>query len=226
MVYDFHTHTFYSDGELTPLELARRAVERGYRAIGLTDHAGVGGLHELVTRLKADRELIERYWPIRVVVGVELTHLPPEALFEAANLAREAGAELIVLHGETPVEPVLAGTVRAGITTGLIDVVGHPGLLSEEEIRLAKEYDVYLELSARCGHALANGHVAKLALQIGARLLVNSDAHTAADLLTPERQRLVALGAGVDEALLPDLLHNWPEELLQRTIERREAPGR
>uniref|UniRef100_A0A831TBV8 Histidinol phosphate phosphatase domain-containing protein n=1 Tax=Thermorudis peleae TaxID=1382356 RepID=A0A831TBV8_9BACT len=223
MVYDFHTHTFYSDSELSPVELARRAVERGYRAIALTDHVAVGGLHELVGRLQADRELIERFWPIRVVIGVELTHLPPEALFEAANLAGEAGAELIVLHGETLVEPVLAGTVRAGITTGLIDVIAHPGLISEEEVRLAKEFDVYLELCARCGHALTNGHVAKLALQLGARLLVNSDAHAAADLLTPERQRLVALGAGVDETLLPDLLHNWPEELLQRAIERREA---
>lgn len=222
MVYDFHTHTFYSDGKLSPMELARRASERGYRALGLTDHVGVGALHELMSRLKADRDVIERHWPIHVVVGVELTHLPPEALFEAANLAREAGAELIVLHGETPAEPVLPGTVCAGITTGLIDVVGHPGLLSEEDVQLAKEYDVYLELTARGSHALTNGHVARLALRIGAKLLVNSDAHDACDLLTPERQRIAALGAGVDEASLPDVLQNWPEELLRRTIERRE----
>ncbi len=156
---------------------------------------------------------------------VELTHLPPEALFEAANLAREARAELIVLHGETP-EPVLPGTVRAGITTGLIDIVGHPGLLSKEDVQLAKEYDVCLELTARCGHALTNGHVARLALRIGAKLLVNSDAHNACDLLTPERQRIAALGAGVDEASLPDVLQNWPENLLRRTIERREKHQR
>ena len=36
---DFHTHTFHSDGVLSPMELVRRAKIEGYRAIGITDHA-------------------------------------------------------------------------------------------------------------------------------------------------------------------------------------------
>lgn len=222
VVYDFHLHTFYSDGELSPVELVRRAVERGYTALAITDHAGVGGVHELIRRLQADREIIERYWPIKVVIGVELTHLPPESIFEAANLAREAGAELIVLHGETPVEPVLPGTVHAGIVSGVVDLIGHPGLIGEEEARLAREYDVFFELSARRGHSLTNGHVAKLAQTYGVKLVVNSDGHNPDDLLTADFQRLVARGAGVPESLLADVLTNWPEELLQRALSRRQ----
>ena len=37
-VYDFHTHTFLSDGVLSPMELIRRAHDKGYAAIAITDH--------------------------------------------------------------------------------------------------------------------------------------------------------------------------------------------
>jgi len=35
---DLHTHTTFSDGELIPSELVRRAETLGYRAIAITDH--------------------------------------------------------------------------------------------------------------------------------------------------------------------------------------------
>ena len=37
-MYDFHTHTFLSDGVLSPIELIRRALVRGYKAMAITDH--------------------------------------------------------------------------------------------------------------------------------------------------------------------------------------------
>ena len=43
-MYDFHTHTFLSDGVLTPVELIRRAHVAGYRVIAITDHVGPGNL--------------------------------------------------------------------------------------------------------------------------------------------------------------------------------------
>lgn len=223
MVFDFHTHTFWSDGELSPMEQARRAAERGYRALGLTDHMGVGGVPELIAALRADREMIERYWRITVVVGVELTHVPPQGIAEAAAVARRSGAEIVVVHGETPVEPVAPGTNRASIESGLVDVLAHPGHISLEEVAAARDAGVYLELSARRGHSLTNGHVAKLGQQAGAKLLVNSDAHAPSDLLTAEFQRSVALGAGLDESWLGDALDRWPSELLDRVLGRREV---
>ncbi len=35
---DLHTHSFFSDGELIPSELIRRAEAIGYKAIAITDH--------------------------------------------------------------------------------------------------------------------------------------------------------------------------------------------
>jgi putative hydrolase len=223
LVLDFHTHTYWSDGVLSPVEQARRALVKGYTAIGLTDHVGTGNVAHLVSELKRDREIVERYWPIKVIVGVELTHVPAAGIAEAARTAREAGAEIVVLHGETPVEPVEPGSDAAAIDSGLVDIIGHPGHITEDEVRRAIENDVYLEISARSGHCLTNGHVARLGQQLGAKLIVDSDAHSPSDLLSPEFQKSVALGAGIEPALLDSVLSTWPNELLSRAMSRRES---
>lgn len=43
---DLHTHTTYSDGSLSPLELVQRAVDAGLAALGITDHDSVEALPE------------------------------------------------------------------------------------------------------------------------------------------------------------------------------------
>jgi putative hydrolase len=223
LVLDFHTHTYWSDGVLSPVEQVRRALVNGYSAIGLTDHVGTGNVAHLVSELRRDREIIERYWPIKVVVGVELTHVPAQGIPDAAKAARDAGAEIVVLHGETPVEPVEPGSDAAAIDCGFVDVIGHPGHISEDEVRRAAENDVFLEISARSGHCLTNGHVAQLGQRLGAKLIVNSDAHSPADLLTAEFQRSVALGSGIDPSCLTNVLETWPRQLLNRVLARRDG---
>ena len=203
------------------MEQARRAVVNGYRTLGLTDHMGVGGVGALLETLRRDREIIERYWPVDVIVGIELTHVPAEAIAEAAAYARAEGAEIIVVHGETPVEPVPAGTNHAAIVSGLVDVLAHPGFLTPEDAQLAVEHDVFIEITARRGHSLTNGHVAKLAIASGAKMIVNSDAHEPSDLLKPDFQRAVALGAGIPSAMLHDILAGNPDLLRQRVLNRR-----
>lgn len=59
MVYDFHTHTVLSDGELSAVELARRAVVNGYKALAITDHAAMGSLERIVRELAVECELIQ-----------------------------------------------------------------------------------------------------------------------------------------------------------------------
>ena len=55
-MYDFHTHTFLSDGVLSPIELIRRALVRGYRAMAVTDHVGLGNVEFVVKTLVIDCE--------------------------------------------------------------------------------------------------------------------------------------------------------------------------
>ena len=157
VLYDFHTHTFLSDGVLLPIELIRRAVVAGYTALGVTDHASAGNLKSVLDVLVAECRLAEKHWEIRALPGVELTHVPPEAIAELVQEARATGAQLVVVHGESPVEPVAPGTNLAAVSCPDVDLLAHPGLLTPEEADLAARHGVFLELTARGGHALGNG---------------------------------------------------------------------
>lgn len=193
---DLHTHSLFSDGVLVPSELVRRAVSKGYEVIAITDHADASNLDFIIPRVAAAcRELTKR-WNIRAVPGIELTHIPPETFGELTERSRSLGAAIVVAHGETLVEPVHPGTNRAAIEAG-VDILAHPGLITAEEATFAARSGVYLEISARKGHSLSNGHVARSGLQAGARLVLDTDAHEPGDLITGEFARDVLLGAGL-----------------------------
>ncbi len=195
---DLHTHTIFSDGALIPAELIRRAVVKGYQALALTDHADASNLDLVIPRLIRAGSMAERNLEILVIPGIELTHLPPAYFAEAVVEARRLGAALVLAHGETLLEPVAEGTNRAAIEAG-VDILAHPGLITEEEAALAAEKGVVLEISTRPGHALANGHLLAMARRSGARLVIDNDAHLPGDLLPPEMVRRVGLGAGMSE---------------------------
>ncbi|OGR03441.1 MAG: PHP domain-containing protein [Deltaproteobacteria bacterium RIFOXYD12_FULL_50_9] len=195
---DLHTHTLFSDGELVPAEHLRRVEVLGYEAIAITDHADSSNLDFIIPRIVKVAEDLNRYSRTRLIPGIELTHVPPAMFAELVALARKLGAKVVVAHGETVVEPVMAGTNRAAIAAG-VDILAHPGFITREEALLAKQQGVYLELTGRKGHSLTNGYVAKIAAETGALLMVNADAHGPGDFLTAEMARMVALGAGLSE---------------------------
>jgi histidinol phosphatase-like PHP family hydrolase len=80
-----------------------------------------------------------------------------------------------------------------------VDILAHPGLITEEEVLLARERSVYLELTSRKGHSLTNGHVARLAQKIGVPMLLNSDTHAPGDIWPVGRLHEIVLGAGLTE---------------------------
>jgi histidinol phosphatase-like PHP family hydrolase len=135
----------------------------------------------------------------KVFPGVEITHVPTQLIARLTDLARRKGAKVVIVHGETIVEPVPRGTNLAAIKAG-VDILAHPGLITESEVRLAKGNGVLLEITARRGHSLTNGHVARLAVKCGAQLVYNTDSHSPADF-TPWRAALrIIRGAGLSEA--------------------------
>ena len=194
-MFDFHTHTLISDGDLIPAESVRRAETCGYRILGFSDHSDLATLPTQMAILVAAARAESREG-LTVLPGTEVTHVMPERIGETVRLARELGAVYVVVHGETLSEPVAAGTNRAAIEAG-VDILAHPGLITEEEVRLAAERGVMLEISGRKGHCLANGHVARLARECGAELLFGSDAHTVGDMATRDFAERVCFGAGL-----------------------------
>jgi len=216
MVYDFHTHTLLSDGEFSPIELIRRALVNGYHTVALTDHASVGELPRIIQETTEVCALARSHWNILAIPGIELTHVPAHAIAEAAKKAKELGAWIVVVHGETIVEPVEKGTNLAALHSPHVDILAHPGLLSLEEAQLAATNGIFLEISARKGHCLTNGLVASLAQQVGAKLLLNSDAHSAYDLLTSSLADAIAHGTSLNDAACRQMLNLNPQALIKK----------
>jgi putative hydrolase len=180
---DLHTHSLFSDGVLIPSELVYRAKNAGYTAIGLTDHGDFSTFDHTIPRLKTAAKTLSKAYDIIVAAGIEITYVPPAQIAAAVKACRKLGAKIVVVHGETPAETVPAGTNRAAILAGA-DILAHPGFISAEDVQLAKKSGVCLEITTRKGHNRGNTHVAKLAKQYGAKLVLNTDTHTPENLLT------------------------------------------
>ena len=214
MVYDFHTHTLLSDGNLSPIELVRRSLINNHRAIAITDHAATGSLSRIIQETAEVCALARSCWDILAIPGIELTHVPAQAIAETAKKAKELGAWIVVVHGETIVEPVEKGTNLAALHSPHVDILAHPGLLSLEETKLAATNGIFLEISSRKGHCLTNGYIASLARRTGAKLLLNSDAHNEYDLLTPSLVDAIICGTGLDDANCHQVLVANPKSLI------------
>jgi histidinol phosphatase-like PHP family hydrolase len=212
--YDFHIHSLLTEGELVPSEIAQRCSVLGYGGIAITDHVDASNLaYVLDCLVPACRELGEVF-DFPILSGVELTHVPPPSIEKMVTKAREMGAQIVIAHGETLVEPVMKGSNLAALKVPGVDILAHPGLITAKEAALAMKNGVFLELTSRKGHCLANGHVAKMAMESGADLLLNSDAHAPSDLIGFEESMKIARGSGLSDADVKNVLLNNPKKLL------------
>lgn len=204
-MYDLHTHSILSDGEMLPIELIRRMSVIGYSTVAITDHTDTSNTIPVIETLKLVQESA-RLFGVRLLCGVEITHVPPGQIAGLARLAKETGADIVIVHGETPVEPVAPGTNHAACICSDVDVLAHPGLITTEDALLAVKNNIALELTSRGGHNRTNGHVARIAREAGCRIVVDSDAHAPQDLLDERAKFTVARGAGLTEAECRDVI--------------------
>jgi histidinol phosphatase-like PHP family hydrolase len=193
----------------------READVLGHQALAVTDHVALEDPRPLLDRLRAEALAWEGE-ELTTLIGVEVTMIPPRRIAAVVRAARRAGAEIVIVHGETPANPVPPGTNRVAVELNDVDVLAHPGFLTTEEAELAKAHDVILELSARSLHMVTNGHVARTAFEVGNDLVVDSDAHATDQLVTALRAREVARGAGVPESSVARVLRETPRRLLKR----------
>jgi putative hydrolase len=213
-VIDLHTHSIFSDGDLIPTELAQRAYAAGYKTLAITDHADHSNYDFILPRIVKVCLKISEKGKILALPGVELTHVYPSDILSLANDARKLGAKIVIVHGETMVEPVPPGTNLAAINAA-VDILAHPGLINEDEAQLAAEKGVYLEITTRRGHAFSNGYVARIAGKYKAQLLLNNDAHAPGDFVDLKMATSIARGAGLTDEEIAAMFEN-SQKLVQK----------
>jgi histidinol phosphatase-like PHP family hydrolase len=195
---DLHTHTLFSDGVLIPSELIYRAKSKGYKAIAITDHGDISTIDFIIPRITKAAKACSKNYGIKVIPGIELTYVPVKLMASMVKKARKLGAKIVVIHGQSPVEPVPPGTNKAGILAGA-DIIAHPGHITEEEVKLAKKKNVCLEITTRKGHNKTNRHVAALAKKCGTKLVLNTDTHYPENLLTLKKLKETLKMSGLKE---------------------------
>lgn len=214
-MYDFHTHTLLSDGELLPAELLRRMQVRGYSVVAITDHVDNSNIRETLSALKRiSSSAVEM--DLRLLAGVEITHVPPREIAPLAEYAKREGADIVVIHGESPVEPVAPGTNHAAVTCPYVDILAHPGLIETDDAICAEKNHIALEITARGGHNRTNGHVVRVAEQTGCLLVVDSDAHSPGDIMSAHDRELIAKGAGLTDERVEAVLSIQRNEFYHR----------
>ena len=203
---DLHVHSLLSDGVYFPMELVRRAQVKGYAVIAITDHVDTSNISRVVPEVvKVAAEINRQVKEIRVIPGAEVTHPPAGSIKGLVKEARKIGAKLILVHGETLAEPVVPGTNRKALETG-IDILAHPGLISEKDFLFAKKQGVLLEVSARKGHSISNGYLVSLWRRLGGKLIINTDGHHEDDLFTEVKYFNVGMGAGLTRREVAQIL--------------------
>ena len=198
-LYDLHTHTILSDGEMLPTELVRRMAVLGYTTVAITDHVDTSNAVSVVKTL-LDVQESARLFGVRLLCGVEITHVPPSQIARSPGWPARPGRRSYSSMGRRPVEPVAPGTNHAACTCDDVNVLAHPGLITHEDARLAHENGIALEITSRGGHNRTNGHVARIARETSCQLVVDSDAHAPCDLLDRSSKQCVAEGAGLTVA--------------------------
>ncbi|HEX6510630.1 MAG TPA: histidinol phosphate phosphatase domain-containing protein [Chloroflexota bacterium] len=225
MLIDFHSHTTLSDGTLTAEEMVAAAERRGYEAYAITDHARGDDIayRDIVAEVRAQVDRLRTQTRIHLFAGVELTDFDPELIPRAAEEVRRLGAQVVVVHGECTTLEVSPGTNAAAVRSPGVDILAHPGLITERDADEATRHGIYLELSARQGHCWSNGHVYQTARKAGASLIVDSDAHEEAGLLSVPKVAALVRGAGASELSLNQIVNQMAPVILNKLL-RRYAP--
>jgi putative hydrolase len=192
---DLHSHTDWSDGTATVLEMAAGALARGYEYLAITDHSPrmqiVNGLGP--ERLAAQARLIaqanQRLEGLTVLQGIEVDILEDGSL----DLPDEtlAGLDVVIAspHLKLRMEPAaMTERMLKAVEHPHVDVIGHPtgrrpgsraGAQYDFELvfKRAAERNVALEIDCDPARMDLSPEMAMLAAALGCRLAVDSDAH-------------------------------------------------
>ena len=211
------THDLVGDGQTEPGALAV------VRFVGLVQSCD-GFDFSFVKSLTAQVRRYSLYADVEAVAGVELRHVPPALIPSAAQQARDEGAALVLVYGETLSDQVAEGTNFAAIDAGA-DILVHPGLIDEKAAAYAAEKGVALEFTSCPRYALANAHTASMALRFGCPLVRGSAATKAEEMTTRAFWPFVIRGCDVFESEegkgnLAEHLRKSEENLIRKLMGR------
>jgi DNA polymerase (family 10) len=198
---ELHAHTTWSDGTLSVRQMAQAAMARGLKVLAITDHSASLGVAGGLTaeRLKEQRREIDAVQQelgdqILLLQGAEVEIKADGALDYPDEVLAALDVVIASLHTSLrqPRKQVTERLLRA-IQNPHVDIIGHPtgrmipdregaDLDMEAVMQAALEHDVALEINAHPVRLDLNDVHARRAVELGVKLALNTDAHSAEDL--------------------------------------------
>jgi DNA polymerase (family 10) len=234
---DLQTHSTWSDGKLSMLEMARAAAKRGMKVIAFTDHSvslGVTGGLSMEDHKKQAAEIkkIQKQLgdSILVLHATEVEIKADGTLDYPDEFLASLDLVLASMHSSLrqPREKVTQRTINA-IRNPQVDIIGHPtGRLIPDREGADLDMDAVLNAAAETGVALEiNAHPARLDLddmyarrakELGIPISINTDAHSEADL----DMLFYGVATGRRAWLTKnDVINCWPTEKLLKWLKNR-----
>jgi DNA polymerase (family 10) len=192
---ELHCHSTWSDGQSSIEEMALAAEARGYEYLAISDHSQglgmVGGLtperlHQQRAEIQAVQARLKR---LHLLQGAEVEIKADGTLDFPDEVLAELDFVVASVHsGLRQERDTITGRVVRAMRNPHVDAIGHPSgriLLQREEsaldldetLRVAAETGTVMEINADPARLdLDDVHVRR-AVELGVKLVVNSDAH-------------------------------------------------
>jgi DNA polymerase (family X) len=197
---DLHTHTTWSDGRATVLEMGRAARDRGYEYLAICDHTpAVGAVPGLTAddvrrqgeEIAAANEVLA---PFRVLRGIECDILPDGRLDLPDDVLAELEWVQVSVHaGQRMPRVELTKRVETALCHPDVSCLSHPtgrliGRRPENDLDLDRVFDlaqthgVAVEVNGLAPRLDLRGELVREALRNGVRIVCSTDAHSVAGL--------------------------------------------
>lgn len=198
---DLHMHTTWSDGHLSIREMAEAARQCGLSHIVITDHSRSLGIanglsiERLMEQQKIMREVDAEMGPdFTVLHGTEMEIKSDGTLDYPDEVLAQLDLVIASLHTSLrqPREEITQRLLNA-IRNPHVDIIGHPRgqLIPEREpadldmdtiFAAAKEHGTVMEINANPRRLDLDDSHARRAQELGIKLAINTDAHSAGEL--------------------------------------------
>jgi histidinol phosphatase-like PHP family hydrolase len=212
---DIHSHTKWSDGKATMLDMARGAEAMGYRYLGVTDHSPrikvVHGLDadRLLAQSREMAEVQAQVPGVALLQGIEVDILEDGSL-DLPDMVLEL-LDLVIAspHVKLRQEPsAMTERMLRAVSHPHVDVIGHPtgrrpgsreGATYDFEavFKEAARNKVALEIDCDPARMDLSPEMARLALEWGCNFALDADAHAPAEFAYVPMGMWMARRAGI-----------------------------
>jgi putative hydrolase len=214
---DVHSHSKWSDGKATMLDMARGAAAMGYRYLGVTDHSPrikvVNGLDadRLLAQSREMAEVQAQVPGVTLLQGIEVDILEDGALDLPDMVLELLDVVIASPHVKLRQEPAaMTERMLRAVSHPHVDVIGHPtgrrpgsregaNYDFEAVFKEAARHHVALEIDCDPARMDLSPEMARLALELGCSFSLDADAHAPAEFAYVPMGMWMARRAGIPQ---------------------------